>query len=139
MRRHRNCRKSQSLHVMTGRFVHVGGIIAALVTMVVINLVAEARCSQTTRSIREKEKLLVKLEQDRQRESDAWDQMTTAANLDRALINHGLDMRYPKSEQVIRMDASGTPRYGQESVKLAMNRLGISVPVASNTRARRRR
>ena len=139
MKKRRNCRKSQTLNVMTGKSFRIVGIIVALVLVVVVNLVADARCNQTMRSIGEKEKLLARLEQDRQRESAAWEQMTTAGNLDRALLRHGLDMRYPKSEQVIRMDASGTPRYGQRSVALAKARLGSTVPVASNSRPRRTR
>jgi len=139
MRNRRNRRKSQTMSVMTGKFVHVGGIIAALVTMVVINLVAEARNSQTIRSIGEKEKLLVRLDKDLQRESIAWDQMTTAERLDEALIRHGLDMRYPKSEQIVRMSASGELVRGQESVRLAQCRRSSSGTVASTTRRRQRR
>lgn len=122
------------MNVMTGRTFHVAGIILTLLVAVVMNLVAESRCTQVRDSIGEKEKLLARLEQDRQRESAAWEQMTTASSLERALVRHGLNMRFPKSEQVIRMDASGTPRYGQRSVELAKNRLSASATVVSNSR-----
>lgn len=138
IKKRRNCRKSQTMNVMTGRTFHVAGIILTLLFAVVMNLVAESRCKQVNDSIREKEKLLARLEQDRDREDAAWQQMTTASNLERALIRHGLNMRYPKDEQVIRMDASGTPRYGQRSVELARNRLSAPDTVASNTRTRAR-
>lgn len=138
-RKNRNRRKSQTMNVLTGKTFHVAGIIAALVTMVVVNLVADTRCTQTIKSIGEKEKQLARLEQDRLRESTAWDAMTTAENLDRALVRHGLNMRYPKPEQVVRMDASGTPRYGQTSVKLALQRKAAAGTVVQNTRARHRR
>lgn len=134
IKKRRNCRKSQTMNVMTGRTFHVAGIILTLLVAVVMNLVAESRCKQVQDSIGEKEKLLARLEQDRQRESAAWEQMTTASCLERALVRHGLNMRYPKSEQVIRMDASGTPRYGQRSVELAKNRITATATVASNTR-----
>lgn len=141
IKKRRNCRKSQTRNVMTGRSFHVAGIILALMVAIVMNLVAESRSSQVWDSICEKEKLLDRLEQDRQRESAAWEQMTTASGLERALVRHGLNMRYPKSEQVVRMDASGTPRYGQRSVELAKRRLSSSGTVASasrtNTRLRR--
>lgn len=136
--RRRNCRKSQTMNVMTGRTFHVAGIIVTLVVAVVLNLVADARCSQVRDSIGRKEKMLARLEQDRDREDAAWQQMTTASNLERALIRHGLNMRYPKDEQVIRMDASGSPRPGQRSVELARCRLAGSGPVASNARSRSR-
>ncbi len=139
IKKRRNCRKSQTMSVMTGKSLHVAGIIAALVVMVVVNLVAEARCSQTVKSIREKEKQLARLEQDRRREAWAWDRMTTPENLERALVSHGLNMRIPKPEQVIRMDASGTPRYGQQSVRLAQSRRKSSGTVASNSRISSRR
>lgn len=134
IKKRRNCRKSQTMNVMTGRTFNVALIILSLMVAVVMNLVAESRCTQVRDSIGEKEKLLTRLEQDRQRESAAWEQMTTASSLERALVRHGLNMRYPKSEQVIRMDASGTPRYGQRSVELAKNRLSGSATVASNVR-----
>lgn len=136
IKKRRNCRKSQTMNVMTGRTFHVASVIVALMIAVVMNLVAESRCTQVRDSIGEKQKLLARLEQDRQRESAAWEQMTTASNLERALIRHGLNMRYPKSEQVIRMDASGTPRYGQRSVELAKSRLASSGTVAANLRPR---
>lgn len=134
IKKRRNCRKSQKMNVMTGRTFHVAGIIVTLMVAVVMNLVAESRCKQVQDSIGEKEKLLVRLEQDRQRESAAWEQMTTATSLEHALVRHGLNMRYPKSEQVIRMDASGSPRYGQRSVELAKNRLSASATIVSNSR-----
>lgn len=138
IRKRRNCRKSQTMNVMTGKSIHVVGIIAALVTMVVVNLVADARCRQTKDSIGEKERQLARLEQDRVRESAAWEAMLTTENLDRALTRHGLKMlRYPKPEQVIRMDASGTPRYGQQSVKLAIQRKAAAGAVVNNSRTRR--
>ena len=138
IKKRRNCRKSQTRNVMTGRSFHVAGIILSLVVAVVMTLVADARCSQVNDSIREKEKLLVRLEQDRDREDAAWQQMTTASNLERALVRHGLNMRFPKDEQVIRMDASGSPRYGQRSVALAKSRLSGTGAVAANTGTGRR-
>lgn len=134
IKKRRNCRKSQTMNVMTGRTFHVAGIILTLLVAVVMNLVAESRCTQVRDSIGEKEKLLARLEQDRQRESAAWEQMTTASSLERALVRHGLNMRFPKSEQVIRMDASGTPRYGQRSVELAKSRLSAATTVVLNSR-----
>lgn len=138
IKRRKNCRRSQTMNVMTGRTFHIAGIILALLIAVVMNLVAESRCSQTSDLIGEKKKLLARLEQDRDREDAAWQQMTTSSNLERALIRHGLNMRYPKDEQVIRMDASGTPRYGQRSVELARSRLSATGAVASNARTRQR-
>lgn len=126
------------MNVMTGRTFHVAGIILALLLVVVMNLVAESRCKLVRDSIGEKEKLLASLEKDRDREDANWQQMKSISNLERALVRHGLNMRMPKDEQVIRMDASGTPRYGQRSVELAKSRLASSGTVASNTRRRTR-
>lgn len=137
IKRRRNCRRSQTtMSVMSGRTFHIAGIILLLLTAVVMNLVAEARCKQVKDSIGEKEKLLARLEQDRNRADAAWQEMTNSSNLERALIRHGLNMRYPKDEQVVRMDASGVPRYGQRSVELARSRLSSPGAVASNSRSR---
>lgn len=135
----RNCRKSQKMNVMTGRTFHVAGIIVILLFAVVMNLVAESRCKAVNDSICEKEKLLARLEQDRDREDAVWQQMTSEENLSRALVRHGLNMRTPKDEQVIRLDANGVVRPGQRSVELARARLANPGVVASASRSRTRR
>lgn len=133
----RNRRKSDKFKVLTGRTMNLASIFALLVAMIVVNQVAQAKCSQTQKSIGEKEKLLARLESERVMESSRWERMLTSDNLERALLKHGLDMKCPRDEMIIRMDASGTPRLGQRSVELAMNRRDGTAVAANRNRRRR--
>lgn len=139
IRKHRrNCRKSQTSNVVTGKTLHIGAIVLTLMVAVVVNLVADSQCTQIWDSICEKEKQLVQLERDLQRQDAAWAQMQSPYNLDNALRHHHLFMVQRKDEQVIRMDASGVPRSAQRSVELAKKRLSSPETVASASRPRNR-
>lgn len=135
--RHRNYRKSQKVKLLRGRTFYIALIIASLLVMVVLNIVADTRCTQVCASIGEKEKRLTGLDKELKREITKWAKMTTEDSLDRALLKNGLKMRVPLPAQVIRMDDSGVPKHGQQSVEMALRRLSGTMPVASNTPRRR--
>jgi hypothetical protein len=57
------------------------------------------------------------LENERVREEARWNAKKTPEKLERAMLQHGLDMNYPTATQVVRMDAAtGAPVPGQLSV-----------------------
>ena len=115
----KNRRRSKRMSVMASRSMHIGAVLVMFFVMVILNLLASSSCTQIMKSIGEKERTLAKLEDERMRESARWDAMTTADNIEAALLRQGLSMRYAKEEQVVRMDAAGRPKPGQLSVARA--------------------
>ncbi|MBQ7235339.1 MAG: hypothetical protein IJS36_08030 [Kiritimatiellae bacterium] len=123
----RNRKRSKRMSVMASRSMHIGGVLVMFFVMVLVNLLASSSCSQLMKSIGEKERQLAKLENDRARESARWDSMKTSENLDRALLKFGLSMKYPRADQIVRMDSHGQPKPGQLSVARAARRAsGVS-------------
>ena len=107
------------MSVVTSRSFYVGSVVITLFVAVIVNIFAESSCSLVSKSIGEKEKQLARLEKDRDRESARWEEMKTDENLDRMLPKHGLLMRYPKPEQIVRMRPDGVPYAGQLSLAVA--------------------
>jgi len=129
----KNRKRSTKMSVTASRSMHFGAVIVMLFVMVIVNLLAGSRCDQMMKAIGEKEKLLAKLEKDRERESGRWEQAKTDENLDRMLPHLGMSMKYPHSSQIVRMDCDGNPEPGQISVKYAKQRTAQKA-VASNAR-----
>ena len=115
------------MSVMASRAMHFGAVFLALFIMVIVNMLASSRGRQLMKAIGEKERELVKLEDDRTRESGRWERMTTPERLEDALVKHGLSMSYPKESQIVRMMPNGRPRPGQASVAKAARRSGGAV------------
>lgn len=120
MRKNRKTTKRMS--VLTANMLHFGAIVMMLFVMVILNLLASSSCSQLMKSIGEKDRKLDRLEEARQRESARWEQMKTPERLETALLKHGLSMKYPRPNQVVKMKADGTPYVGQVSVCQAKQR-----------------
>lgn len=139
----RNRKRSTKMSVTASRSMHFAAVIMMLFVMVIVNMLASSRCDQMMKTIGEKESLLAKLEKDRERESGRWDQINTPDNLDRTLLKLGMSMKYPRAEQIVRMDAAGRPERGQISLARAARRRAEKAAVASNakpaTSTRRRR
>lgn len=133
MRKNRKIPKKMS--VMASNTMHFGAVIVVLFVMVIINLLASSSCQQQLKTIGEKERMLAKLEEERVRESARWEEMKTPEKLESALLRHGLAMRYPRPEQVVRMKADGKPYPGQLSVAKAYQRQGLSAQYAVNERS----
>lgn len=147
----KNRKRSKKMSVMAANTMHFGAVIVMLFVMVIINLLASSSCQQLMKSIGEKERALDKLEEERVRESVRWEEMKTPEKLESALLRHGLAMRYPKADQVVRIKANGKPYPGQLSVAKAQQRNGLaaaeyhseaaklSAPAASRRRSRYRK
>lgn len=113
----RNRKRTKKMSVVASNTMYLGSVVVMLFVVVIINLLASSSCQQLMKSIGEKERLLKKLEEERVRESARWDGMKTPEKLESALLQHGLAMRYPKPDQVVRMKIDGSPYPGQLSVQ----------------------
>lgn len=122
----KNRTNSKKLSAVATRTMHFGAVIVMLFVMVIINYMASSSCQQLLKSIGEKERALSKLEEERVRESARWEEMKTPEKLESALLRHGLAMRYPKPDQVVRMKANGRPYPGQLSVAKVRQRNGLT-------------
>lgn len=120
--RRRNRKISKRMSVIAGRSMQIAAVMLILFVMVIVNQLASSNCDQLTKAIREKERQLAKLEDERSRESARWEEMKTPEKLESALMRHGLSMRYPKADQVVRMKSDGRPYPGQVSVARAQQR-----------------
>lgn len=121
------------MSVVAERALHVGAVIVMLFVMVILNFLASSSCDQLMKSIGDKERMLSKLEESRQRESAKWEEMITPDRLERHLVKHGLSMRYWKAAQTVRMRSDGTPYPGQLSLVKAEARVqSRAVALASN-------
>ena len=132
----KNRKRSRKMSVMASRSMHVGAVLVMLFAMVILNILASSSCTQLMKSIGDKEKIIAKLENDVVRESTRWDEMKTNESLDAALRRFGLSMKYPRAEQVVRMDANGRPKPGQLSVARAMRRAANGMETVRVRRAR---
>ncbi len=112
----RNSKRTKKMSVVASGSMSLGIVIFALFVMVIVNLLASSNCDQLQKTIGEKEKTLAKLENDRRRASAAWDEMKSSANLDGMLPKHGLAMKLPRTDQVVRMNKMGRPLPGQLSI-----------------------
>ena len=134
----KNSKKSKSLSVLTLHTVNAAGVILTLFVMVIVNLLASSSGSRMVGSIREKERELARLEEERMRESARWEEMMSPEKLEIALVRNGLSMKYPRPDQVIRMREDGRPYPGQLSVNMAAKRRSASAPVAMSSKRSRR-
>jgi hypothetical protein len=122
MRKNRKIPKKMS--VVASNTMHFGAIIIIFSVMVILNLLASSSCSQLMKTIGEKERELVKLEDAKMRESTRWEEMKTPERIEDALRAHGLSMDAPRACQVVRMRSDGTPMPGQLSVLRLRQRSG---------------
>ena len=132
MRKNRKIPKRMS--VVAANTMRFGAIIVFLFVMVILNLLASSSCTQLMKAKGEKERELVNLDDERNREATRWEEMKTPRRLEAALRDNGMSMHYHKSSQVVRMTASGEPASGQISVARAAmrSRTGATASVTRN-------
>ena len=99
MRKNRKIPKKMS--VVASNTMHFGAVIVILSVMVILNLLASSSCTQLMKTIGEKERELVKLEDSKMRESTRWEEMKTPERVEESLRAHGLAM----AAQIHRKDA----------------------------------
>ena len=78
------------------------------------------------------------------REAARWDELKVTERLTEKLNRFGLEMRYPRQDQIVRMTADGRPAVGQISVARAQARakaadvaFNDAVPASSRPPAKR--
>lgn len=102
------------------------GVVMLLATVGLVYLVVDSQCNQLSHEIRRHERQLAALENERMREQARWDEKQTPEALERAMLEHGLLLRHPTADQVVRLDAAGNLLPGQRSVaRFLRNRAAI--------------
>lgn len=94
----------------------VAGIIVLSASLVLIYWGMESKCAELGQEIRQYEQKITALEDERIREETRWNEKNTPEKLEQAMLQHGLDMAYPSSEQIVRMNVMGQPIVGQLSL-----------------------
>ncbi len=135
----KNRKMSRKMSVVTVHFMHMGAVLLMLFVMVIVNLLASSSCKQLEKSFRDKELALKKLEDEKQRESAKWAEMTTSEKLEEALLKHGLSMHPPKAAQIVWMREDGTPRPAQLSLAKAEQRARAAATASASYGGRTRR
>ncbi len=134
----RNRRHSKRMDVMIGQAGRLLSVIVLLFAAVIVNILAKSSNEQQRKAIGDKERTLARLEDERVRASARWDEMMSSENLDRALLRHGLAMRYPRADQAVRMLADGAPD-PRPSNLAALRRGAARRPVAAKQSPRKSR
>jgi hypothetical protein len=132
---------SRKMSVVTVHFMHMGAVLLMLFVMVIVNLLASSSCKQLENVCRAREAELKKLEDEHERESARWAEMTTSENLEKALLANGLSMHPPKAAQIVRMRRDGTPHPAQLSLAKAEQRARAASTASASYggKAKRRR
>lgn len=118
---------SQKMSVTIGRTVQIGAVMVMAFAVVLLNVLADSSCKHLEKRIREKEKQIKLLDDEKERESGCWAGMTTPSKLDEALLKHGLSMHSPKpGMQVVRLNSKGQLYPAQMSVAKAKERNRVS-------------
>ncbi len=120
------------MSVVTVHFMHMGAVLLMLFVMVIVNLLASSRCKQLDNACCAKEAELKKLQDEFDRESAKWAEMTTNEKLEEALLKHGLAMHARKPSQVVWMRKDGTPRPAQLSLAKAGQRARAAATAAAS-------
>jgi len=118
----KNKKVSKKMSVVANRSAQIGSVMLALFLTVLVNLLANSSCAQLMKSIGEKEREIARLGDEYARESEKWEEMKSPANLERALLRHGLAMSYNREDQIVRMKSNGKPYEGQISIAKIRNR-----------------
>lgn len=122
------------MSVLATNSMRFGAIIVFFGMMVILNVLSSSRCAQLLKEKGEMEREISRLEDARMRESTRWEEMTTPDRLEIALLRHGLSMKTPRPDQIVRMTSDGSPRAGQLSLaKMKMRNGGTTAGVTRST------
>ena len=119
MRRNRKVKKNAALKSGT---MGIASLIVSALIMAMIYYVLDSRCTLIARDIGKVERRFAQLEAECVREAARWDELKTTERLTEKLNRFGLEMRYPRQDQIVRMTADGRPAVGQISVARAQAR-----------------
>lgn len=119
----RNRRVTRRMARVTSHTLCAAGIVVMLAVMTLLNVLASTAGKRLLDSIGDKERKLIRLDEDLARESAHWEEMLSPDRLERTLIRNGIAMKYPRPDQVIRMTAEGRVIPGQIAVARARGEL----------------
>ena len=117
----KNRRTPKRLSVVATRTTYFVAIIVALFVMVMLDRLADSRCTQLMDAIGRNKKELANQQEACERESLRWEE--TKATIETVLVNRAMDMDVARPDQIVHMNADGMPRPGQLAVKNAMQRM----------------
>ena len=104
MRRNKKIKKNS---VLTSGTVGVSSLIVSALIMAMIYYVLDSRCDLINNDIGKAERRLKALESECVREAARWDEMKIPERLNEKLTRFGLEMRYPRQDQIVQMNADG--------------------------------
>lgn len=104
MRRNKKIKKNS---VLTSGTVGVASLIVSALIMAMIYYVLDSRCDLINNDIGKAERRLKALESECVREAARWDEMKIPERLNEKLTRFGLEMRYPRQDQIVQMNADG--------------------------------
>lgn len=107
----RNRRTTKHTIFKSGSWGFITLVLSAFV-MAMVYWQVDSQCSTISREIGEAEKRLKKLESDYVREAARWDEQKIPDRLSEKLLRFGLEMKYARQDQIVRMNADGRPMPG---------------------------
>lgn len=102
------------------------GVVVLLLTgfmMAMVYWILDSQCSSIAREIGKAEKRYAALEAECVQETARWESLKTPERLSEKLLRFGLEMKYARQDQIVRMTADGRPANGQLSVTRARQRM----------------
>ena len=140
MRRNRKIKKDSIFRTGSMSFA---GLAVTVFVMLMVYWTMASNCSSISRDIGNLEKKLKACEDECEREAARWSKMKTRDQLDEKLRRFGIQMGYPRPDQVVKMTLDGIPAPKQLSVARlrARNQSNesvamLSAPMAPKTAAR---
>jgi len=103
--------------------VGVVSLIVSIFLMLMLYWSVDSRCSSIAREIGQAEKRLAALDSEFVRVTAKWDEQKIPDRLSERLTRFGLEMKYARQDQVVRMSADGRPLPGQIAVARARQRV----------------
>lgn len=123
MKRNRKMKKHSAFTAST---MGIGVLLLTSFIMAMAYCSLDSRCTSISREIGKAEKRLEALEAECVQEMAHWDAMKTPEKLSEKLLRFGLEMKYARQDQIVRMNADGRPAAGQISVTRARQRVRTS-------------
>lgn len=116
-------RKKRSIFV-----IGTTGLVSLVMTVIIMlmcYLWMDSRCGAISREISRCEKELKDVTAELERTRTRWEEMKVPGKLEEKLVRFGLNMKYARSDQVVRMNADGRPAPGQIAVARARQRTAL--------------
>lgn len=117
----KNRKMSKRMSVVATNTMRFGAVILSFFVMVILYILSSQSCAQLQNQKGAKEREIAKLDDSLLRESTRWEEMKTPEKIEMSLLRHGLAMKMPRAEQIVRME-NGAPRPGQISLAKAKAR-----------------